>query len=51
MALETCLYLSFAYGVGRAGAVLATTGVRRRLEAVTGTVLIGLGVRVAVSSR
>jgi threonine/homoserine/homoserine lactone efflux protein len=49
--LETGLYLSFAYGVGRAGSILRRSSVRRRLEAVTGTVLIGLGVRVAVSSR
>ena len=51
VALETALYLSLAFGVGRAGAFFRRNAVRRRLEAVTGTVLIGLGVRVAISSR
>jgi threonine/homoserine/homoserine lactone efflux protein len=49
--LETVLYLSFAYGVGRAGAFFRRNEIRRRVEAVTGTVLVGLGLRVAVSSR
>lgn len=49
--LETVLYLSLAYGVGRAGAFFRRSEIRRRVEAVTGTVLVGLGLRVAVSSR
>ncbi|HEX6151837.1 LysE family translocator [Nocardioides sp.] len=49
--LETALYLSLAYGVGRAGAFFRRSEIRRRVEAVTGTVLVGLGLRVAVSSR
>lgn len=49
--LETGLYLGLAYGVGRAGALLRRSAVRRRLEAVTGTVLVALGIRVAVSAR
>ena len=49
--LELCLYLSLAAGVARAGAWFRRSGVRRRLEAVSGTVLVGLGLRVAASSR
>ena len=49
--IETALYLGLAYGAGRAGAFLTRPAVRRRVEAVTGTVLIGLGVRVAAGSR
>ena len=49
--LELCLYLSLAAGVARAGVWLRRSGVRRRLEAVSGTVLVGLGLRVAASSR
>ncbi len=48
--LETVLYLSLAYGVGAAGAFFRRSEIRRRVEAVTGTVLVGLGLRVAVSS-
>ena len=51
VALETILYLTLAAGVSRAGAWLRRPTIRRRLEAVSGTVLIGLGLRVAVSSR
>jgi threonine/homoserine/homoserine lactone efflux protein len=47
--IETGLYLALACGVGRAGALLRRSAVHRRLEAVTGTVLVALGVRVAVS--
>ena len=50
VAIETVLYLALAYGVGRAGAFLTRPAVRRRIEAVTGTVLIGLGARVAAGS-
>ena len=49
--VESCLYLALAAGVGRVGAWFRRPRVRRRLEAVTGTVLIGLGLRVAVSHR
>jgi threonine/homoserine/homoserine lactone efflux protein len=49
--LETGFYLTLAYAVGRAGAFFRRSKVRRRLDAVAGTVLVGLGVRVAVSSR
>src|SRR5690349_2313431 len=40
-----------AVSVARAGAWFRPSTVRRRLEAVSGTVLVGLGLRVAASSR
>ena len=49
--LETGLYLALAAGVARAGSWVRRPRIRRRLEAVSGTVLVGLGLRVAVSSR
>jgi len=49
--IETALYLGLAAVVGRAGGWLRRPRVRRRVEAVTGTVMIGLGARVALSSR
>ncbi len=49
--LETGFYLSLAYAVGRAGRVFRSSRVRRRLDAIAGTVLVALGVRVALSSR
>jgi threonine/homoserine/homoserine lactone efflux protein len=49
--LETVLYLGLAAGVARAGGWFRRPRVRRRLDAVSGTVLVGLGLRVAVSSR
>jgi threonine/homoserine/homoserine lactone efflux protein len=49
--IETALYLLLAVGVGRAGRWLTRPRVRRRIEATSGAVLIGLGVRVAVSER
>jgi threonine/homoserine/homoserine lactone efflux protein len=49
--LETGLYLALAAGVARAGAWFRRPRIRRRLDAVSGTVLVGLGLRVAVSSR
>jgi threonine/homoserine/homoserine lactone efflux protein len=48
--LETCLYLGLAAAVARTGAWFRRSAVRRRLETVTGTVLVGLGVRVAATS-
>jgi threonine/homoserine/homoserine lactone efflux protein len=48
--LETVLYLGLAAGVARAGTWFRRPRIRRRLEAVSGTVLVGLGVRVAASS-
>ncbi|GAA2271597.1 LysE family translocator [Nonomuraea roseoviolacea subsp. roseoviolacea] len=51
VALETVLYLSLAAVVGRAGAWFRRPVVRRRLDAVSGTVLVALGLRVAIESR
>jgi threonine/homoserine/homoserine lactone efflux protein len=45
--LETGLYLALAAGVARAGSWFRRPRIRRRLEAVSGTVLVGLGLRVA----
>jgi threonine/homoserine/homoserine lactone efflux protein len=49
--LETGLYLALAAGVARAGDWFRRPRIRARLEAVSGTVLIGLGLRVAASGR
>jgi threonine/homoserine/homoserine lactone efflux protein len=49
--LETALYLGLAAGVARAGTWFRRPPIRRRLEAVSGTVLVGLGLRVAASGR
>jgi threonine/homoserine/homoserine lactone efflux protein len=51
VALETAFYLALAAGVARAGAWFRSPRVRRRVEAVSGTVLVGLGIRVAASGR
>ena len=51
VAIELCLYGGFALAIGRAGAWFRRRTVRRRLEAASGTVLIGLGVRMAVTQR
>ena len=48
--LETGLYLALAAGVARAGSWFRRPRIRRRLEAVSGTVLVGLGLRLAASS-
>ena len=49
--VETGLYLALAAGVARAGAWFRRPRIRRRLDALSGTVLVGLGLRVAASSR
>jgi threonine/homoserine/homoserine lactone efflux protein len=49
--VETMLYLALAAGIARAGAWFRRPRIRRRLDAVSGTVLVSLGLRVAVSSR
>jgi threonine/homoserine/homoserine lactone efflux protein len=51
VALETLLYLTLAAAVGRAGEWFRKPKIRRRLDAISGTVLVGLGVRMAVESR
>jgi threonine/homoserine/homoserine lactone efflux protein len=50
IAIEAGLYLALAAGVARTGAWFRRPVVRRRLEAVSGTVLIALGARVAIES-
>ena len=49
--LETILYLGLAFAVGSASAWFSRTSVRRRLDYVSGSVLIALGARVALTSR
>lgn len=49
--VETCLYLGLAAAVGRASDWFRRPRTRRRLELASGSVLLGLGVRVAVDSR
>jgi threonine/homoserine/homoserine lactone efflux protein len=49
VAIETVLYLALAAGVARAGGWFRSPRIRRRLDVVSGTVLVGLGVRVAVT--
>lgn len=51
VAVEIALYLALAAVVGRAGAWFRRPVIRRRLEAVSGTVLIVLGLRMAVATR
>ena len=51
VSVETVLYMGLAAAVGRASAWFRQPRVRRRLEATSGTVLVGLGLRVAVTSR
>ena len=48
--VEAYLYLGLAVGVGRAGRAFGSSKVRARLEAVSGTVLVGLGIRVAAQA-
>ncbi|QYN31959.1 LysE family translocator [Pseudonocardia sp. DSM 110487] len=49
--LETGFYLALAAGVARAGGWLRRPRIRARMEAMSGTVLVGLGLRVAVTAR
>jgi len=51
VAVEIVLYLALAAVVGRAGAWFRRPVIRRRLEAVSGTVLIALGLRMAAATR
>jgi len=43
--------VAYAFVVARAGDLLRRSGVRRALDALTGAVLVALGVRLAVESR
>jgi threonine/homoserine/homoserine lactone efflux protein len=49
--IETAFYLTLAAAVGRAGAWFRGPRIRRRLEAVSGTVLVALGLRLATTAR
>ena len=49
VAIEIVIYLALAAGVARAGTWLRRPRIRRGLDAVSGTVLVGLGVRVAAA--
>ena len=49
--VETAFYLGIAVLVSRAGAWFARSRVRRGLDVVSGTVLVGLGLRVATEAR
>ncbi len=51
VAIEIGLYLTLAAAVGRARGWFRQSRIRRRLDAVSGTVLVALGVRMAVDSR
>ncbi|WP_433461754.1 LysE family translocator [Spirillospora sp. CA-128828] len=51
VAVEIVLYLALAAVVGRAGAWFRRPAVRRRLDAISGTVLVTLGLRMAAESR
>lgn len=51
VALETALYLGLAAAVGSAGVWFRRSCVRRALDGVSGTVLVALGLRVAVTAR
>jgi threonine/homoserine/homoserine lactone efflux protein len=50
IAVELGFYLTFAAVVGRARSWFTRARIRRRLDALCGTVLIGLGLRVATES-
>ena len=51
LAIEICLYLSFAALVARVRTWFARAAIRRRLDALCGGVLVALGLRVATESR
>lgn len=51
VAVEIPLYLTLAAAVGRAGTWFRRPAIRRRLDAVSGTVLVALGLRMATESR
>lgn len=51
VAVETFLYLGFAWGVSRASGWFTHTKVKRRLEYASGTVFLALATRVSLTSR
>jgi threonine/homoserine/homoserine lactone efflux protein len=51
VAVELVLYLGLAHTVGRASAWFSKTKIRRRLDYISGAVLVLLGLRVATATR
>ena len=51
ISIETALYLALAAAVARAGTWFRRPRIRRRLDAVSGGVLIALGLRLATTTR
>jgi threonine/homoserine/homoserine lactone efflux protein len=49
--IDAVWYLSLIWVAGRAGRAFRRPAVRRRLERISGVVLVGLGLRLAASSR
>lgn len=49
--IETTLYLALAGCLGRARNSLARPAVRRPWDVISGSVLIGFGIRIAATSR
>lgn len=49
--VETALYCSLAFGVGRARQLVDRPSVRAGIDAVSGTILVGLGLKVATTAR
>lgn len=49
--IEIAVYLTLAAVVGRAGAWFRRPAIRRRLDAISGTVLVALGIRMATDAR
>jgi threonine/homoserine/homoserine lactone efflux protein len=49
--VETALYCSLAFGVGRARHIVDRPAVRSSIDAVSGTILLGLGLKVATTAR
>jgi threonine/homoserine/homoserine lactone efflux protein len=49
--IDMVWYLTLIWLAGRAGRAFARPAVRRRLEQVSGVVLVGLGLRLAAESR
>ncbi len=51
ISIETVLYCSLAFGVGRARRLVDRPSVRAGIDAVSGTILLGLGIKVATTAR
>ena len=49
--VETALYCGLAFGVGRARRLVDRPAVRAGIDAVSGTILLGLGLKIATTAR